>query len=173
MKDEYDYKPEAYARVNSLTNGGFGRTKTGYIGPGYNIVDPTVFKRCIKCGEIKSLVDFKKDRRRCKDGTINTCNKCSQKNQLLANRLRKEWIRSGKKIPEHCENCGIKCSVVCDHDHKTGELRGWLWQPCNRSIGGLGDNIEGLEEAILYLQGKKKSVVEYITTPLTEVMDES
>jgi hypothetical protein len=39
-----------------------------------------------------------------------------------------------------------------DHDHQTGEFRGFLCGRCNRGIGLLGDNIEGILAALAYLQ---------------------
>ena len=147
---------------------------------GWNTIDPTKKKRCTKCGVVKYLTEFKKDRRRCVDGTRNVCTLCYTKQDKRSKMLREQWLSAGKVIPNVCEVCGKKSNpndfssrIVCDHDHETGEFRGWICDYCNRSIGGLGDNIEGLQEAILYLQGKKKSVVEYIATPLTEVIDET
>jgi len=39
-----------------------------------------------------------------------------------------------------------------DHDHRTGVIRGLLCTPCNHALGVLGDDVEGLERAIDYLQ---------------------
>ena len=46
--------------------------------------------------------------------------------------------------------------LVFDHDHITLEHRGWLCDNCNRSMGMLGDTIESLELAVLYLKGQHK-----------------
>lgn len=59
-----------------------------------------------------------------------------------------------------CENpgCGripINKQLVFDHDHETLGHRGWLCDNCNRAMGMLGDTIESLEAAILYLKGHK------------------
>jgi hypothetical protein len=35
-------------------------------------------------------------------------------------------------------------------------FRGWLCDPCNRSLGVLGDNIEGLVKCINYLNKTEK-----------------
>ena len=38
-----------------------------------------------------------------------------------------------------------------DHCHKTKKFRGWLCNQCNFSIGGLGDDVEGVIKALNYL----------------------
>ena len=39
-----------------------------------------------------------------------------------------------------------------DHDHKTGEFRGWLCKQCNTGLGNLGDNLHSLQRAVEYLR---------------------
>jgi hypothetical protein len=52
-----------------------------------------------------------------------------------------------------CAVCGkTQGRQVVDHDHVTGKVRGILCVRCNVSIGGLGDNAEGLMRAICYLE---------------------
>ena len=43
-------------------------------------------------------------------------------------------------------------SWVLDHDHRTGEFRGYLCYSCNRNIGGFGDSIDRMLRAIKYLE---------------------
>jgi len=45
-------------------------------------------------------------------------------------------------------------SINVDHCHKTGKVRGLLCTPCNRGIGVLGDDEEGLERALKYVLGE-------------------
>lgn len=58
--------------------------------------------------------------------------------------------------PGFCELCGShkvpKKGWQLDHDHPTGEFRGWLCMKCNTGLGIFGDNIEGLQKAIDYLK---------------------
>jgi hypothetical protein len=42
--------------------------------------------------------------------------------------------------------------LFVDHDHATGALRGILCNLCNSGIGALGDSVEGLREALRYLE---------------------
>ena len=60
-----------------------------------------------------------------------------------------------RPCPALCERCGKppqRRAMHLDHDHTTGRFRGWLCHKCNVGIGLLGDNIEGLQSAIEYLQ---------------------
>ena len=57
--------------------------------------------------------------------------------------------------PDHCECCGGpsgKKELHLDHCHETGQFRGWLCSNCNKGTGMLGDNIEGLQNAVRYLR---------------------
>jgi hypothetical protein len=57
--------------------------------------------------------------------------------------------------PAPCDCCGILFEpkrLYLDHDHKTFKFRGWVCRSCNSGIGMLGDDIEGLEQAIEYLK---------------------
>ncbi len=56
--------------------------------------------------------------------------------------------------PEWCECCGRLpgATMHLDHDHRTGEFRGWLCGQCNLGLGALGDDAAGLEKALAYLR---------------------
>ena len=62
-----------------------------------------------------------------------------------------------------CACCGVELDdswtrqhkhnkLVIDHDHKTGLVRGLLCTMCNKGLGLLGDNLEGLQKAVDYLK---------------------
>lgn len=42
--------------------------------------------------------------------------------------------------------------LCVDHDHRTGKIRGLLCDPCNRSLGVLGDTVEQFERILDYLK---------------------
>jgi hypothetical protein len=51
---------------------------------------------------------------------------------------------------------GSKSGAWClDHNHVTGEYRGFLCHECNRALGNFKDSIPLLESAIKYLTGTK------------------
>lgn len=51
-----------------------------------------------------------------------------------------------------CGVCGCKEQLHLDHDHETGEVRGWLCGKCNRGIGLLMDSSALLERAAAWLK---------------------
>lgn len=57
--------------------------------------------------------------------------------------------------PTACECCGKsrgKKAMHLDHCHVSGFFRGWLCGECNTGLGKFGDSIEGLMNAVRYLQ---------------------
>ena len=67
---------------------------------------------------------------------------------------RKHLPAPTRPLPTRCECCGKlpgKRALALDHDHKTGEFRGWLCVKCNVSIGQLGDDLDGVMCAVRYL----------------------
>lgn len=61
-----------------------------------------------------------------------------------------------RPCPALCECCGGppngKKSMALDHDHLTGEFRGWLCATCNHAIGMLGDTVAAANRAVAYLE---------------------
>ena len=65
-----------------------------------------------------------------------------------------------------CDVCGIperECNRkhCMDHDHKTGDFRGWLCDSCNKALGHLKNSKEIIFSLAVYLE-KKNSVMELI-----------
>ncbi len=84
------------------------------------------------------------------------CKECQKK--VNQGKLKAKKLAGNPPTPPlgtPCHHCGrTDRRLLFDHDHDTLEHRGWLCDPCNRSFGILGDNIESLERAVLYLKGK-------------------
>ncbi|WP_225878631.1 endonuclease VII domain-containing protein [Spongiactinospora rosea] len=59
--------------------------------------------------------------------------------------------RLRRELGNRCPICMREASLVMDHDHKTGRLRGLICGTCNTGLGLLGDNIGRLFRAIGYL----------------------
>ena len=53
--------------------------------------------------------------------------------------------------PDLCEICRRRKARCIDHDHVTGEFRGWVCTPCNTALAAFGDNLEGVLRAVVYL----------------------
>ena len=119
-------------------------------------------KKCRSCGEVKSLSEYHKGSY--SDGLDNRCKSCKIELNRNTRYIKTYGITIddyNKIFKEQEGNCGIcnkhqvefKKRFAVDHDHDTGEVRGLLCFDCNIGIGKLGDNIEGLEQALRYLNG--------------------
>ena len=64
--------------------------------------------------------------------------------------------KAGRPIPAQCDVCGGppvgRGTFHFDHDHVTGEFRGWLCHHCNLALGNVKDSIGRLQQLIAYLQ---------------------
>lgn len=105
---------------------------------------------CNRCGERVYLVKTSKGW---------TC-RLSARARTVRNNLKKFDIPDEvfRNEPENCEICGNKQTIgnrkyLCyDHDHSTGEFRGWLCNHCNYLLGYARDDQNILAKAILYLK---------------------
>lgn len=50
-----------------------------------------------------------------------------------------------------CPVCGRDGRLDLDHDHSTGQVRGWLCGNCNRGLGLIGDTTEAAQRLLAYL----------------------
>jgi len=63
--------------------------------------------------------------------------------------------------PDRCNCCNKKIEKIqLDHIHGTTKVRGWLCRNCNTGIGSLGDTLEGLLQAAVYLEKDKSKIIE-------------
>jgi hypothetical protein len=72
---------------------------------------------------------------------------------------KRRWERSKPNlVPFKCPICekttipGLTSKIVLDHNHNTGEIRGWICDSCNTGIGRFKDDIGLLKKAIRYLE---------------------
>lgn len=110
-------------------------------------------KICVKCGQRKNKKSFPKHIRY-KDGFDTRCKKCVKTASKVRNNLHKVAIDKPvccpicKKSPENFKK---PYRWHLDHDPESNKFRGWLCEPCNMSLGLLGDNITGIVSALNYL----------------------
>lgn len=82
-------------------------------------------------------------------------------------KLHPERLTSGRIRPNHCDVCGNTGRICFDHNHQTGEFRGWLCAYCNMILGYAKDNANVLISLSNYLKkhdpisrdhGRKKDI---------------
>lgn len=126
----------------------------------------TQFKKCSKCFTDKKLTEyngntsgtdaFDRSGYRLRRPECSECTKNANKGKEIARKLAKE-TGIAYKAPEGTV-CGI-CNkppsrgngLVFDHCHEKNIFRGYACNACNRSVGVLGDNVDGLLRALNYL----------------------
>jgi hypothetical protein len=117
-------------------------------------------KRCSNCGCEKTLDNYYK-RGGDRNDYQNTCKDCSRKRAASSQKHRNIKHRYGISVSEYdsimkpaveCEICGNTEKLVYDHDHNTGQHRGVICTHCNKALGLLGDNIDGVQAALDYLE---------------------
>ena len=104
----------------------------------------------------------------------NNCKPCRSqrgKERRAFEKKYEEFFRIGKKAGELCECCkkpvyesyedipeGVDGAFVWqkDHDHETGNFRGWLCKRCNTGIGLCGDTLDDLKNVVEFLEKAKE-----------------
>lgn len=77
------------------------------------------------------------------------------RNRMLKNKYnisQNDYLIMVTKQNGLCKICGKKCSLVIDHDHETGQIRGLLCDRCNLGLGNFKDNPLLLINAIEYIK---------------------
>lgn len=94
---------------------------------------------CSRCGSMKVLSGAKLRCKRCNQARIRAKKYGMSLEQALS-------------IPDRCQAChkGF-VDLQADHNHKTGEFRGWLCRPCNTALGWMKDDAVKLHMLLSYL----------------------
>lgn len=134
-------------------------------------------KTCRKCKETKSKDQYTKANWS-KDGLNTVCKTCynlyintwtSNKKEYVKRKARDNHIKRTYGVtPEEydtlltqqkgcCAICGehhsnLKRTLYVDHNHSTNEIRGLLCQHCNSLLGFSKDNINTIQNALIYLE---------------------
>ena len=127
-------------------------------------------RKCSKCNEEKRLTDYRtntsgshgfdKDKIRLRRPECGDCTRKASKGKDEAVKLAKS-LGMSHKAPEgtKCELCNTTKNIVFDHDHEKNVFRGWLCDPCNRSMGVLGDDANSLLKTVAYLSKNNKQAL--------------
>jgi Recombination endonuclease VII len=76
--------------------------------------------------------------------------------RLRKNRGLPTPTRQKSSLCECCNRPSGKKAFALDHCHVSNQFRGWLCDRCNAGIGMLGDSIDGLMNAVRYLERAAK-----------------
>ena len=135
---------------------------------------PPLTKKCIKCGQEKTLDNYGY-RSRDKFGNPgeqrNDCKDCIYKESKIRDELRKMHpppaedykcpgcLKTSKDIMEnrHSHYKVTKSAFVLDHNHETGEFNGWLCDNCNYACGRANDDPEILRRLANYKEKTNKN----------------
>lgn len=127
----------------------------------------TPTRKCVDCSFESDLLSKFVKSSDSKYGRRNLCISCSVK-RSEKNPKNKDWKTDHQTKKRYgvdaetykrlmatsscCQVCGKTEELCYDHCHDTMKFRGVLCRGCNRSIGQLGDTVEGLERALAYLK---------------------
>jgi len=70
---------------------------------------------------------------------------------------------------DDCDNCHKNKKLQIDHIHGTTTFRGWVCRNCNTGMGGLGDNLEGVLQAVIYLENDKDKIIDTLHKVYDEI----
>jgi hypothetical protein len=118
-------------------------------------MEAPLFKVCSRCNVLKS--HFEQSKRTATRHGVRTifktsCTDCTNHARVDRRRLHKIFTAPPPGAP--CECCErVPQTLFLDHDHDTGNFRGWICRECNSGLGFFGDDLEGLRRAYEYLGG--------------------
>lgn len=130
-------------------------------------IDPSKYgdqfdeKICNICHKILPTQDFALNQTGVGNRAIRrpSCSKCREGIDGKAMIGRKSWDDSKPFLIDFkCPICqkttiaGLTSKVVLNHDHKTGQITGWICDSCNTGLGRFKDSPEVLAQAIKYLK---------------------
>jgi len=120
---------------------------------------------CSTCSEAKPYTAFSRTQlaRRLSTksrsgGNVGHCKACTHARDIMRNYKmtmaqfnERLAAQHGKCALAHCGKPLNVTTAHIDHDHSTGKVRGLLCIGCNTSLGGLGDSVDKLLGAVVYL----------------------
>ena len=130
--------------------------------------------KCSTCKVEKLYSEFNKtnlrrrlNRKSSPDGNIGHCKDCVRISNMQR-RYKMSEDAFNKMLESQNHKCAIKwcttkldkANANIDHNHYNKKVRGLLCISCNTSLGGLGDSVEKVLEAAVYLTGTTDSLSE-------------
>jgi len=125
-------------------------------------------KVCRRCQQRKSIFEFEKNQKSIAGKVVRRgeCRDCRKWKRPIPMKAREEYEKIHPQPPMgkpfYCPVCRhtiirqFKNDVVLDHDHETGEVRGWICRMCNNGMGMMEDKVSILKRAIKWLLGTLK-----------------
>jgi len=117
-------------------------------------------QKCKECHRILPLTAFTTHSLR-SDGAYYLHNACRECKSMVYSEQEKARKNAPPKS-NHCDNCHKNKKLQIDHIHGTIKVRGWLCRNCNTGIGALGDTLEGVLQAAIYLEKDKSKIIEVL-----------
>lgn len=128
-------------------------------------LEPNYEKRCTSCGILKNKIEFDINQIQAGDRIVRRgeCKECRKWKKPIPKSKKDIFMQNNPKPVAgkdfHCPVCNKtkpvlnNTSVVLDHDHHTGEIRGYICLACNTGMGQLKDDVNILQRAIKWLRG--------------------
>jgi hypothetical protein len=87
---------------------------------------------------------------------LHACRECRSIVDAEVSKVRK----NAPPKSDDCDNCHKNKKLQVDHIHGTTIFRGWVCRNCNTGIGSLGDTLEGVLQAAIYLENDEDKIIE-------------
>jgi hypothetical protein len=119
---------------------------------------------CTRCKQIKAATpEFFPLHSKKRNGLDSWCRACraQYRSDICRGKYRSSItdsdLKTLKASVRECVICGVEGTLVVDHDHATGAVRGLLCNHCNRGLGHFRDDPQLLEFARMYLLASNDS----------------
>ena len=132
---------------------------------------PLTEKRCKNCQRVLPIEHFDKNQYN-KAGEVirrSECRECRKDKKSIPSKVKRLYEKQNPR-PQigdsfYCPICQRTMivqknrDVNIDHDHATGEIRGYVCNDCNTGLGKFRDDISIIERAIRWLKGTLSSFI--------------